>query len=400
MSYQAANIPEGSRDYLFADCAVRRGIERSLSDLFEKYGYGEVILPAVEYYNTILHGGSPLPEEAMYKLTDRSGRILVLRPDITIPIARVYATKLRNRPEPQRLYCIQRVFRTGAAQSGSAAEIMQGGIELIGAGGPGADCEAICLAVKALEACGLVDFHIEIGHAGLFRALIDELGADETLSEEIRDLIEKKNFAALGDILARFGDARPALALQKLISLFGGEEILDEAETLSDADGAKECVAYLKRLMRELRGAGIGDKVLFDVGLVQHIDYYTGIVFQGYAKGAGEPVLNGGRYDSLTAAFGAPAAAVGFGVNINAAAACVKKPVMRKPDRLVVYAEGALGLALAHIAETEQGSCELSHLGDTPEAAEAAALRGIETLIVVGKSGITMKIIGGKGGRA
>jgi len=400
MSYQAANIPEGSRDYLFADCAVRRGIEHALSELFERNGYGEVILPAVEYYNTIQHGGSPLPEEAMYKLVDRNGRILVMRPDITIPIARVYATKLRNRPEPQRLYCIQRVFRTGAALGGSAAEIMQGGIELIGAGGAGADCEAIYLAVKALEACGLEDYHIEIGHAGLFRALIDELGADEALTEEIRGLIEKKNFAALGDILACFGDSRPALALQKLISLFGGEEILDEAETLSDAEGARECVAYLKRLMRELRGAGIGDKVLFDVGLVQHIDYYTGIVFQGYAKGAGEPVLNGGRYDMLTAAFGAPAAAVGFGVNINAAAACVKKPDIRRPDRLIVYAEGMLGAALGYMATAEQGSCQLSHLGDTPEALRAAAERDIGTLVVIDNNGITEKKINERGRQA
>ena len=172
------NTPEGTRDRLFAECRGRRRVRQALTGLFQGRGYGEVSTPEVEFYDLFLQSGSPLPQEAMLKIIDRGGRIMVMRPDCTTPIARVAATKLKNLPLPQRLYYDQTVFRSGDAHRGGSSEIAQCGVELIGAAGARADLEVVALAVDALRSCGLTDFHVELGHAGFFRNLAARMEKD------------------------------------------------------------------------------------------------------------------------------------------------------------------------------------------------------------------------------
>ena len=148
------NTPEGTRDRLFAECRTRRKVRQALTGLFQSRGYGEVSTPEVEFYDLFLQSGSPLPQEAMLKIIDRSGRIMVMRPDCTTPIARVAATRLKSQPLPQRLYYDQTVFRSGDAHRGGSSEIAQCGVELIGAAGARADLEILCMAVQAIEAAG------------------------------------------------------------------------------------------------------------------------------------------------------------------------------------------------------------------------------------------------------
>ena len=165
------NTPEGTRDRLFAECRERRQVQRELTALFQRRGYAEVSTPEVEFYDLFLQSGNPMPQESMLKIIDRSGKIMVMRPDCTTPIARVAATKLKALPLPQRLYYDQTVFRSGQAHTWGSSEIAQCGVELIGAGGRKADLEMIALAVDALKACGLARFHVELGHVGFFREL-------------------------------------------------------------------------------------------------------------------------------------------------------------------------------------------------------------------------------------
>ena len=222
------NTPEGTRDRLFAECRGRRRVRQALTGLFQGRGYGEVSTPEVEFYDLFLQSGSPLPQEAMLKIIDRGGRIMVMRPDCTTPIARVAATKLKNLPLPQRLYYDQTVFRSGDAHRGGSSEIAQCGVELIGAAGARADLEVVALAVDALRSCGLTDFHVELGHAGFFRNLAARMEMDEDEVERMRALIEGKNFAALNDLLEPYGDRPACQALRRLSRLFGGVEVLDE----------------------------------------------------------------------------------------------------------------------------------------------------------------------------
>ena len=149
------NTPEGTRDRLFSECLERRQVQDALVELFRRRGCTEVITPEVEYYDLFVQSGNPIPQEAMLKIIDRSGRIMVMRPDCTAPIARVAATKLKHLPLPQRLYYQQTVFRDHLAHGGGSREIAQCGVEMIGAVGEKADLEMVAMAVDALRCCGL-----------------------------------------------------------------------------------------------------------------------------------------------------------------------------------------------------------------------------------------------------
>lgn len=304
--------PEGTRDRLFEQCREFRGAQEKLTTLFREKGYQEISTPEVEFYDLFVQSGNPIPQESLLKIVDRSGKLMVMRPDCTAPIARVAATKLKSVALPLRLYYSETVFRSGVAHRGGSSEIPQCGIELLGAGGLSADLEAVTLAVEALASVCPSGPYIELGHAGLFKALTGELSLPAVEEEKLRELMEGKHFAALDEFLKPYGEK--GAVLSQLSRLFGGEEVLNEAETLM---GKRPELDYLRRLHWSLAGAGLGGSIRYDLGMVHQIDYYTGLVFRGYANGVGTPVLSGGRYDDLLANFGRPAPAIGFAVDVD-----------------------------------------------------------------------------------
>lgn len=374
------NTPEGTRDRLFAECRERRQVQDNLITLFQRRGYQEVITPEVEFYDLFTQSGNPLPQEAMLKIIDRSGKIMVMRPDCTTPIARVAATKLKAVPFPQRLYYAQTVFRSGNAHEGGSSEIAQCGLEMIGAAGQKADLEMIAMAVDALRACGLEQFHIELGHAGFFRALAARMEMAEPEAEQMRAFIEGKNFAALDDLLVPYAAQAACKALSRLPYLFGGLEALEEAERLS---GDNEAVAYLRTLYSELERAGYGPWLRFDLGMVHQIDYYTGVVFRGYVEGAGAPVLSGGRYDKLVEMFGRPAEATGFAVDVDAVASCRPLDRLPKLELVVHYEPGELLRALAVVDGRPEGTCELSPCRTLESTQKLAREKGAGLVLVL-----------------
>lgn len=378
------NTPEGTRDRLFAECRDRRQAQDALTALFRRRGYAEVSTPEVEFYDLFLQSGNPLPQEAMLKIIDRSGKIMVMRPDCTTPIARVSATKLKAVPLPQRLYYDQTVFRSGAEHRGGSSEIAQCGVELIGASGRKADLEMVAMAVDSLRSCGLEHFHIELGHAGFFKALAARMDMDGETVEKMRSLIEGKNFAALNDLLEPYSQQPAWAALRRLSRLFGGEEVLDEAEKLA---GENEAVSYLRDLYGELKTAGYGDFVRFDLGLVHQIDYYTGVVFRGYVEGAGDAVLSGGRYDSLLAAFGRSAPATGFAIDVDAVARCQQPAESPRLEMVVHFSEGQLARALAAVDSRTGGACELSPCRTLESTLNLAREKGASQVLVLEDDG-------------
>lgn len=311
------STPEGTRDLLFSSCRALRQTENAVRDALEERGYSEIITPAVEYFDVFAQANPELDQDQMLKIIDKSGRICVARPDNTTPIARIAATRLDDAALPVRLYYSQKVFRSVSGDHGHKGEFLQVGAELIGADGLAADKDILSAAFAALSKTGADNFRIELGHAEIYKALIEELGADAASSEAIRRLIENKSFAALGDALQPFGSRPAAKALSAMPQLFGGIEVLDEVETLTGNVRVLGAIAYLRRLYQALDEAGYGDRIMIDLGLVHEMDYYTGIMFRGYIGGAGAAILAGGRYNALCAKFGRDLPAGGFGIDVE-----------------------------------------------------------------------------------
>ena len=380
----AINTPEGTRDRLFAECRDRRQVQTALTQLFQSRGYNQVSTPEVEFYDLFLQSGNPMPQEAMLKIIDRSGKIMVMRPDCTTPIARVAATKLKAVPLPQRLYYDQTVFRSGQEHRGGSSEIAQCGVELIGAAGKRADLEMIATAVDALRAAGLEGFHIELGHVGFFRDLAGRMEMPAETSERMRQLIEGKNFAALGDLLEPYAGQSACAALKRLSRLFGGAEVLDEADRLTCGSGA---LTYLRELYGELCAAGYGGYLRFDLGLVHQIDYYTGVVFRGYVEGAGDAVLSGGRYDKLVESFGRTAPATGFAIDVDAVAGCLPHREPPQLGVLVHFASGQLARALQAVDGRAAGTCELSPCADLDATLALAREKRAKAVLVLDADG-------------
>ena len=211
------NTPEGTRDRLFAECQERRQVQQRLTRLFRQRGFLEVSTPETEYYDLFAHSGCAIPQERMLKVSDPSGKICVMRPDSTTPIARVAATKLKTLTLPQRLYYEQTVYRDNPAHNGGSREIAQCGVELIGAVGRKADLEMLAGAIDALRSCGASVFHVELGHVDFFRELAARLDLDEEGAESLRQLVEGKNFAALHSFLEPHR-ANPACAVLERLS--------------------------------------------------------------------------------------------------------------------------------------------------------------------------------------
>ncbi len=391
MKRYARITPEGTRDRLFEDCVAMHTVENKLTALFSGLGYHEVQTPGLEFYDVLRSGNAGFPVENMFKLTDTKGRLMVLRPDSTMPIARMTSTRLQNAVLPIRLYYNQKVYRCNPSFSGHSNEVMQVGVELIGASGKRSDLEVVATAAYALGTC-MDDFRIELGHAGFFRAIASKMNLDEETCEDIRSFIEAKNYAALDALLDTLPDSVASHAMRRLPRLFGGEEVLKEAEALCADVVPAEDLEYLRMLYQELLDLGLGDRLMIDLGLVNRNDYYTGVVFRGYLPGSGDTILSGGRYDNLLEKFGMPLPAIGFGVDVEAVTRLLLREGRVRPQAPVqVLVHGIDGYeicALRRVRELLQSgaTCEVSTCA-TPEQALAYARRcGIMQLEIVGKT--------------
>lgn len=390
--------PEGTKDILFDECLAMRDVENKYNEIFKGMGYSEVITPGIEFYDVFNSGARKYSQESLYKLSDSNGRLITLRPDSTIPIARLVATRLRDMDLPLRLFYTQNVYENNKLLKGRSDEIVQSGIELIGSEYKRADFEVMSIAVSVLKAYKGTDFRLEIGDIGFFKELVALLEVSDSVSEEIRYLIEAKNYPALNDLLDSIGNNDITKALKKLPSLFGGVEVFDKASKLVANDRIQAILDNLKEFYNSLQKIGLGEKLSVDLGIVNRTDYYTGIVFKGYLSGVGEAVLQGGRYNKLISEFGYNVPATGFAININLVAALVRKlglsPVYKAPDAVVFAEHGhcidaitfALSLASKEIVAENAVFEELEKTIDYCKA------KSIKTLYIVSDTVKTLKL--------
>lgn len=318
-------IPEGTRDLILDECIIKRNLERCIDVLFEKWGYKEVITPTLEFYETFNYNSQSLREEDMYKFFDNRGRILVLRPDMTIPIARVVETKLKDLELPIKLRYISNVFRVHESLGGKRNEYTDCGVEFIGLEDKKSDLEILVLALEALKKLGLNDFKLEIGNIGFFNGAFKNLDIDQEYKEVIAQFIEDKNLKSLEDYLEELDIKEEyKIFFNKLPWMFGDKQVLENAKKLAFNEDIKKNLEYLEELYSELEKLGYGENVTFDLGMVPGLNYYTGIIFRGYGEGVGNTLLRGGRYDNLIHLSNNNVPAIGFSIDINSIIPIVK----------------------------------------------------------------------------
>jgi ATP phosphoribosyltransferase regulatory subunit len=305
-------IPPGTRDVLPDEMRELRALSARLREIYEQAGYGEVRTPALEYED-VLRQGDERAASAPYRLFDEHGRVLVLRSDMTIPIARLVASRYRDAEPPLRFCYFQHAYR--APERGrTSAEFLQGGIELIGAPGAAGEVEVLGLVAESLEAVGLRRYRIGVGDGALFRTLLAELEVAEEERTPLLQLLSERRFVELESRVERLGlsDAARTLLIE-LPRIRGGAEVLDR-----EAGPASAAVEGLRTLHAGLEERGIADSVIFDLGLVRDLGYYTGAVFEVYDPAVGFALGGGGRYDGLLARFGRDLPACGIALDIQA----------------------------------------------------------------------------------
>lgn len=377
--------PEGTRDVLFEASEAQAHIEETLRNFYYCRGFREVRTPGIEFYDVFSRKAQYFPPESMYKLSDNHGSLIVMRPDSTIPMARLVSTKYRNKALPLRLCYDQVVYRTSRSLDGISHEMRQSGVEIIGAGGVKSDLEILKMACDVFPAIdpGL-GWRLEIGHSGIYRALVNAMGCNEDEADAIYTAADERNYSALNDIAARYTGRRAAEVLRRLPRLFGGEEVFDEARSLLQGLGSEVDAAldHLQWLFSQFEKLDMADKIMIDLGMVNQADYYSGIIFRAYTDGVGTAVLSGGRYDHLLEDFGMHAQACGFGVRVDQLAQVLLRhaPLFyARPDMIFAEAEDMAG-ALQWLS-THRLCLEWSVAEDLQSAMNDAAARGCGTLM-------------------
>jgi ATP phosphoribosyltransferase regulatory subunit len=282
-----------------------------MRSVFEQAGYGEVRTPTMEY-EQVLRSGDERAAGAGYRLFDEHGQVLALRSDMTIPIARLVATRYPTAEPPLRFCYFAHAYRGVRPHRGQMREFLQAGIELVGVPAPLGTAEALTVVCHALDAVGLRDYRIGLGDASLYPTLLRSLGVPQDIHEGLMDALVGRDFVALEGELARLGldDADRDLLL-RVPQMRGGPEVLSAAEgPVADA------VAGL-RSVYELLAPEVAERVILDLGLIRKMGYYTGAVFDVYDPALGAPLGGGGRYDDLLGRFGRPLPAVGFALTID-----------------------------------------------------------------------------------
>lgn len=304
--------PPGTRDVLPDEMRELRALTDRLRAVFERAGYGEVWTPAMEYEQVLRRGDDRLAG-AGFRLFDEQGQVLVLRSDMTIPIARLVATRYRGSSVPLRFSYFAHAYRAVRSKSGQSREFLQGGIELMGEPPPHGEAEVLGVCIEALEQAGLRRHRIGVGDGSLYRRLLIHLEVPHSERTALLECLSRRNLVELGRrVEALELTSSEQQLLTTLPTLRGGPEILDRVcEPVSDA------ADNLRALHEQLSRAGVADRIIFDLGLVRELGYYTGAVFEVYDPAVGFALGGGGRYDELVGRFGRDLAACGIALDIQ-----------------------------------------------------------------------------------
>jgi ATP phosphoribosyltransferase regulatory subunit len=310
-------IPPGTRDILPDEMRELRRLHLAMVDVFERHGYGEVATPAIEYDEVLARGDGRTAESA-YRFFDERGDLLALRSDMTVPIARLVASRFAGAEPPLRLCYLANAFRAVRPQRGQMREFAQAGVELIGAPAPGGTAEVVEVLAATLDAAGLNRAVIGLGDADLYRQLLTELGVEGEARDSLLERLAGHDLVGLEVELSELEgieDERISTCIA-LTQLRGGREVLEEARSLGGAAVAR-ATARLDETLGALEARGVADRVQVDLGLLRHLGYYSGAILEVYDPALGHVLGGGGRYDGLLKRFGLDLPAAGFALYLE-----------------------------------------------------------------------------------
>lgn len=308
--------PKGFRDVLADEAIERERVARRVQDLFAEEGYVPIETPTLESMGAMEAGGR-VPSSP-FKFFDGTGELVAMRPDVTLQVARMGATRLAEHPGPLRFRYMQRVFRdTGGRLRADVRERKQVGIECIGPEGPEADAEVAGLFVRALETAGVRDFKVSLATVGVLRALLEASGQDAPWRQAVLEAFHRSNFVDLDALCAQAEtktacEAGAVAAIGKLARIRGGREAVAQVDALVEPLDCKDGLEDFARTYDLLAEAGMKERIVVDFSVMSSFDYYTGMIFEAFASGIGSPLGSGGRYDGLLGLYGSPRPAAGF----------------------------------------------------------------------------------------
>ena len=328
------HTPEGVRDLYNGEILKKRALQEKLHQVFLRYGCSDIETPSIEYFEVFSSEVGTIPSRELYKFFDREGNTLVLRPDFTPSVSRACATYFSPDKAPVSLCYTGNTFINTYGLQGKLKETTQMGVEHIGDGSAFADAELLAMTVECLLASGLTEFQISVGQVDYFKSLLQESEADQDTEFRLRELISQKNYFGVEE-LVREAKIKHGLsnALIELPQLFGTEEILEKAASLTNNARALQAVARLREIYDLIRIYGYEKYISFDLAMLSKYHYYTGIIFQAYTYGTGEPVVKGGRYDNLMQHFGKSASSIGFAIVIDNLLLALQSQKISLPDK-------------------------------------------------------------------
>jgi len=308
--------PLGMRDTLPELYEKKYRVRTTMAETMKLWGYQFIETPALEYYETV-GAASAIADQQLFKLLDKEGHTLVLRPDMTAPIARVAASKLLDEDLPVRLAYSANVFRAQQREGGRPAEFEQIGVECLNEATVSCDGEVIALLISSLKKAGLTEFQVSIGHVGFAQELFMQILGTNGRADALRKFLYEKNYVGYHEHVNSLQlSSIDKQRLLQLLQLRGGEEVIGSALDIIENDKGKQAIMELKELWDVIKDYGVEVFVKFDFTIVSHMSYYSGILFEAYAGNVGFPIGNGGRY-SLIEKFGKTASATGFAVRID-----------------------------------------------------------------------------------
>lgn len=352
-------LPEGVQDFLTVEYYNKKEIENKIGNYFALCGFRQVESPIFEYADVFTKVKAPIPDEKTFKFFEMGKKTMALRADATIPLARMAAEKMKNVKLPIRLSYITNIYRIEDSQRGLQREIGQAGVELIGVKSAEADAEVITLAIESLIKIGLENFKIDIGQVDFFKSIISDSQLSQQQIEDIRVLINQKSTFELENYIKDIDiDYQIKKAICALPQLYGNQSMLEEAKALAINDSCVKAIDNLQDVYDIISQYGYEKYISFDLGMVQSLDYYSGIIFRGLVEGHGHAILGGGRYDKLMGEFGRGLPATGFAIGIKRVMVSLERQYKLNPlppiNYLVVTDESSRQKAYAKVKELRE----------------------------------------------
>lgn len=348
---QKLHTPEGVRDIYNRECETKLALQRELGNVLHLYGYQDIQTPTFEYYDVFRKEIGSTSTRELYRFFDREGNILSLRPDITPSVARAAATLFETEDFPIRLCYVGNTFINHSSYQGRLKENTQLGAELIGLDSIEADAEMLAMVVDGLKKTGLTEFQVNVGHVDFIQSLMESTGLEEEEKEEIRTLINNRNYFGVEEILDNRGvKGSVKKAFQILPELMGGPEILEQAAAIAPNVNARLAITRLQQIYKLLKAYRAEDHVSFDLSMNGSYGYYSGIIFRAYTYGTGDAIVRGGRYDHLLEKFGRNTPSIGFAIIVDELMSALSRqkitvePVHRN---LIVYTEATENWAVS-----------------------------------------------------